>query len=69
MEALILLIPLSLLAVGIAVAVFFRMNATGQFDDDEGPAWSVLMDDDSAQAPPSRRSADAAAVPPEDAAD
>lgn len=38
--------PLSLLAVGVAVLVFFRMNEGGQFDDDEGPAWSVLMDDD-----------------------
>ena len=45
-EALLLLVPLSLLAVGVAVLVFFRMNAGGQFDDDEGPAWSVLMDDD-----------------------
>ena len=43
--------PLSLVAVGAAVLVFFRMNADGQFDDTEGPAWSVLMDDDRGGAP------------------
>ncbi|MGH1360711.1 MAG: cbb3-type cytochrome oxidase assembly protein CcoS [Burkholderiaceae bacterium] len=46
MEALFLLIPLSLLAVGVAVWIFLRMNASGQFDDAEGAAWRVLMDDD-----------------------
>ena len=46
MEALFLLIPLSLLGVGAAVWFFLRMNASGQFDDTEGPAWRVLMDDD-----------------------
>jgi cbb3-type cytochrome oxidase maturation protein len=47
-ETLFLLIPLSLIALGIAVMFFFRMNATGQFDDDQGPAWSVVLDDDRA---------------------
>ena len=47
MEALFLLIPLSLLGVGTAIWFFLRMNASGQFDDTEGPAWRVLMDDDS----------------------
>ena len=46
MEALYLLIPLSLVLVGLAVWVFFRMSETGQFDDMEGPAHSILMDDD-----------------------
>ncbi|MGQ7842892.1 cbb3-type cytochrome oxidase assembly protein CcoS [Granulosicoccus sp. 3-233] len=46
MESLFLLIPLSILAVGVAVAVFFWMNHDGQFDDDQGPAWSILLDDD-----------------------
>lgn len=48
MEALFLLIPLSLLGVGVAVWFFLRMNASGQFEDTEGPAWRVLMDDDRA---------------------
>ncbi len=46
MEALYLLIPLSLLLVGLAVWVFFRMSDSGQFDDLQGPAHSILMDDD-----------------------
>ena len=46
MESLFLLIPLSLVGVGVAVWFFLRMNAGGQFDDPEGPAWRILMDDD-----------------------
>jgi cbb3-type cytochrome oxidase maturation protein len=45
-ESLFLLIPLSILAVAVAVLVFFWMNRDGQFDDDQGPAWSILLDDD-----------------------
>ncbi|MFK8083997.1 MAG: cbb3-type cytochrome oxidase assembly protein CcoS [Granulosicoccus sp.] len=47
MESLFILIPLSLIAVLVAVLIFFRMNETGQFDDDQGPAMSILLDDDS----------------------
>ena len=50
MESLYLLIPLSVLAVGVAVGVFFWMNHDGQFDDDQGPAWSILLDDDRPEA-------------------
>ncbi len=46
MESLYILIPLSLIAVGVAVFIFFRMNSAGQFDDDQGPAMSILLDDD-----------------------
>lgn len=52
MESLFLLIPLSVLAVGVAVGVFFWMNHDGQFDDDQGPAWSILLDDDRPVAQP-----------------
>jgi cbb3-type cytochrome oxidase maturation protein len=45
-ESLFILIPLSVLAVVVAVLVFFRMNRDGQFDDDQGPAMSILLDDD-----------------------
>lgn len=46
MEILILLIPLSvLLAFGIGV-VFWWSAENGQFDDLEGPAQRILMDDD-----------------------
>lgn len=50
MEALFILIPLSLLAVFIATFVFFRMSQSGQFDDDQGPAWRILLDDDTPSA-------------------
>ncbi len=46
MEALYLLIPLSLLIVVIALCAFFAMSDGGQFDDLEGPALRLLRDDD-----------------------
>jgi cbb3-type cytochrome oxidase maturation protein len=46
MEALYLLIPLSVVAVFGAAWVFLRMSDQGQFEDMDGPAWSVLHDDD-----------------------
>ncbi len=46
MEALYLLIPLSLVLVAVAIWVFFGAADSGQFDDLEGPALRVLRDDD-----------------------
>lgn len=46
MESLYLLIPLSVIGVGVAILIFLKMNSSGQFDDDEGPAFSILLDDD-----------------------
>lgn len=46
MESLYLLIPLSLLILVIIVAILFWAIRNGQFDDMEGPAHSILMDDD-----------------------
>jgi cbb3-type cytochrome oxidase maturation protein len=46
MESLYILIPLSLVIVAIAAWVFLRMSASGQFDDMESPAYSILLDDD-----------------------
>jgi len=48
MEILYLLIPLSLLLVGIIVWVFLWAVRSGQFDDMEGPAHQILMDDNDA---------------------
>lgn len=48
MEALYLLIPLSLVLVALAIWIFFGAADSGQFDDLEGPALRVLRDDDSA---------------------
>jgi cbb3-type cytochrome oxidase maturation protein len=47
MEALYLLVPLSVLLVALALWVFFGAADSGQFDDLEGPAYRILRDDDS----------------------
>ncbi len=46
MEVLPLLIVISLALLAFAVWLFFRMSDSGQFDDVEGPARRILMDDD-----------------------
>ncbi|KAB2318033.1 cbb3-type cytochrome oxidase assembly protein CcoS [Betaproteobacteria bacterium SCN1] len=46
MDILLLLIPVSLLVVGGIAWVLLWAAKHGQFDDLEGPAHSVLMDDD-----------------------
>ena len=46
MESLYLLVPLSLIMVGVAVWIFFGAADSGQFDDLEGPALRILRDDD-----------------------
>lgn len=51
MEALYLLIPLSLVLVAVAIWIFFGAADSGQFDDLEGPALRVLRDDDRARQP------------------
>jgi cbb3-type cytochrome oxidase maturation protein len=53
MEILYLLIPLSLVLVGVIIWAFFWAVRSGQFDDLEGPAYRILMDDDG---PPGRKS-------------
>jgi len=46
MEALYMLIPLSIVIVFIAIWIFFRASDGGQFDDMVGPALRILQDDD-----------------------
>ncbi len=46
MEAIFLLIPIALILVIIGVVVFFWAVKNDQFDDLEGPAHSILFDDD-----------------------
>lgn len=46
MEALYLLIPLSVLLVFLIGAVFWWSLRSGQYDDLDGPAYRVLMDKD-----------------------
>ena len=51
MEILYILIPLGLLVLGIAIWAFLWAVKTGQFDDMEGPAHRILMDDDDIRIP------------------
>ncbi len=46
MEALYLLIPLSIVLVFLAICIFFAASDSGQFDDLVGPALRILNDDD-----------------------
>ena len=46
MDILYLLIPLGIVLLGIAVWAFMWAVRSGQFDDLEGPAHRILMDDD-----------------------
>lgn len=51
MEILYLLIPLGILVLGVAIWGFLWAVKTGQFDDLEGPAHRILMDDDDIRIP------------------
>jgi len=51
MEILYLLIPLSMILVGLIVWAFFWAVRSGQFEDLEGPAYRILMDDDNRPPP------------------
>ena len=55
MNILYFLIPLGLVLLGCAVAAFFWAVRSGQFDDLETPAMSVIMDDDTKPAAENRR--------------
>ncbi|MBC3955432.1 cbb3-type cytochrome oxidase assembly protein CcoS [Pseudomonas triticifolii] len=45
MPALYIMIPAALLLVGVAIYVFFWAVDDGQYDDLDGPAHSILFDD------------------------
>ncbi|UTH73854.1 cbb3-type cytochrome oxidase assembly protein CcoS [Chromobacterium sp. IIBBL 290-4] len=51
MESLYLLIPLSLVLAFVIGAIFWWATRSGQFDDMEGPAHRILMDDDTPRTP------------------
>ena len=46
MEIIFVLIPLSLLLVGAAIWAFFWATGSGQFDDLDAPALSILDDEE-----------------------
>lgn len=60
MEILYLLIPLAVVLMAIAVGFFLWTVRSGQYDDLEGPAYRILMDDDDPMIPSDLRSGSAA---------
>ena len=58
MNILYLLIPISLIIVAIAVWVFMWAIRSGQYEDLEGPAHRILMDDNDPLVPRSADSKD-----------
>lgn len=61
MEILYLLIPLSVALVFLIGAIFWWAVRSGQFDDLEGPAHRILLDE---EAPPRRSRIEAAKMEP-----
>ena len=51
MRVLLFLIPMALGVIGVALWAFLWAVRTGQFDDLEGPAHRILMDDDDPRIP------------------
>ena len=49
MEVIYLLIPISLLLVGVIIYFLFWAIRSGQFDDMEGSGYQILMDNDDCQ--------------------
>lgn len=52
MDIIFLLLPVALIIVIVIIAVFFWAVKSDQFEDLEGPAHRILMDDDMKPAPP-----------------
>ncbi|MDR9751928.1 cbb3-type cytochrome oxidase assembly protein CcoS [Pseudomonas sp. SZMC_28357] len=65
MPALYVMIPAALLIVAIAVYIFFWAVDSGQYDDLDGPAHSILFDD---QDPNHTAAVDEASAKPDDKA-
>ena len=55
MEILYLLIPLAMVLTAVAVGFFLWTVRSGQYDDLEGPAHRILMDDDDPMIPSEAR--------------
>ncbi|MGD8526176.1 MAG: cbb3-type cytochrome oxidase assembly protein CcoS [Thioalkalispiraceae bacterium] len=65
MEILFLLIPLGLVLLGVAIWGFLWAVRSGQFDDLEGPAHRILMDDDDPRIPHREKNKDREAQKPD----
>ncbi len=68
MSILYLLIPLAVGLMAIAIAFFLWTVRTGQYDDLEGPAHRILMDDDDPMIPANARTKKQAQGPAKPAA-
>ncbi|MDT8880190.1 cbb3-type cytochrome oxidase assembly protein CcoS [Halomonas saccharevitans] len=66
MSILYLLIPLSLILLGLAVWAFFWAVKHDQFEDLEGPAYRILFDEDENDRPRAPSDGDAGADAPRD---
>ena len=55
MEILYLLIPMAILLVAAMIGAFLWASRSGQFDDLEGPAHRILMEEDEPRVPPPPR--------------
>lgn len=51
MDILYLLIPLALVLLAVAIGAFIWASRSGQFEDLDGPAYRILMDDDDPRIP------------------
>lgn len=63
MDILYLLIPLSLVFVAVIAGVFLWAVKSGQFEDMEGPAHRILLDDEHDAGEPARNKRPAAESP------
>lgn len=59
MEIIFITVPVTLVFIGIGVAIFFWASKGGQFDDLDGPAHRILFDED--QGPESKPTEDSSA--------
>ena len=66
LETLYLLIPISVVLVFLIGLAFWWSLRNGQFDDLEGPAYRILMDDDRSSPPTATKDAAAPAEPGSD---
>jgi cbb3-type cytochrome oxidase maturation protein len=55
-ESLYLLIPLSIVLVFVIAGLFWWSVRSGQFDDLEGPAHRIMMDEEQGMKPPAQTS-------------
>lgn len=60
MESLYILVPISLILAFFIVYFFWWSGKSGQFDDLEGPAYRILMDDDTPRTEEEKKQKDSA---------